>query len=313
MSASLMIAPTLLAFAIASDPLTGPLPEPAAPLDAGASVAGYLRCLDEAGVTIVSGHRGGPEPGFPENAVETFANTLSHGPFLLEVDVRRTADGVYVLMHDETLERTTTGSGRVDATDWETLQTYRLVDNDGEATEFRTPSLAEALAWAEGRALLQLDVKPGVDIAALTRFVAAAGARDRAAVVAYTLEDALAAADADPHVSVSVEITDAERLTALIEGGLDADRLMAWTGVAPEPRPELWAFLEAEGVPAAFGSLWYMDGEVRETGDASIYAELAAAGVDVLSSDLHRLAAETIAEQSDPAPAVRACTEALGR
>jgi hypothetical protein len=108
-----------------------------------------------------------------------------------------------------------------------------------------------------------------------------------------------------------VEITDAARLQALIDGGLAKDRLMAWTGVSPEPKPALWDFLDAEGVPAAFGSLWYMDAAVAETGDASIYAELADAGVDVLSSDLHRLAADTIAAANDPAPAVAACTARL--
>ena len=302
----------VLALALISDPLAGGLPEPAAPMDSETTLSAYLHCLDAAGVTLVSGHRGGPEPGYPENAIETFANTLSQGPFLLEVDVRRTADGVYVLMHDDTLERTTTGAGRVEETSWAELQTYQLMDNDGAVTRFRAPSLAEALAWAEGRALLQLDVKDGVDIAALTRFVAASGARDRAAVVAYTVEDALAAAAADPHVPVSVEITSAERLTALIDGGLSRDRLMAWTGVSPEPKPELWAYLEAEGVPAAFGALWYMDGDVAESGDASIYAELAALGVDVLSSDLHLRAAETIAAVNDPAPAVASCTRQLG-
>ncbi|MGJ3230883.1 MAG: glycerophosphodiester phosphodiesterase family protein [Oceanicaulis sp.] len=305
-----MIAALALAL-FAADPLTAGLPEPAAPMNSETTLSAYLRCLDEANVTLVSGHRGGPEPGYPENAVETFAHTLSHGPFLLEVDVRQTSDGVFVLMHDETLERTTTGEGRVDATDWSVLQTYQLVDNEGDATAFRAPSLAEALAWAEGRALLQLDVKAGVDIAELTKFVAQAGARDRAAVVAYTVEDALAAAAADSQVAVSVEITSAERLSELLHGGLAKDRLMAWTGVSPDPRPELWAYLEAEGVPAAFGSLWYMDGEVQETGDPSIYAELAAAGVDVLSSDLHRLAADTIAARRDPAPAVARCTAEL--
>jgi glycerophosphoryl diester phosphodiesterase len=164
---------------LGADPLAASPPEPAVAMDSETTLSAYLRCLDEADVTLVSGHRGGPEPGFPENAVETFANTLSQGPFLLEVDVRRTADGVFVLMHDETLERTTTGTGRVDETDWAAMQTYRLIDNDGAVTAFRPPSLSEALAWAEGRAMLQLDVKSGVDIAALTRFVAASGARPR--------------------------------------------------------------------------------------------------------------------------------------
>ena len=301
------MSPTLIAAAALAQGAALP-----APLDASTRVTDYLRCLEAADVTLVSGHRGGPVPGFPENAIETMENTLSRGPFMLEVDVRQTADGVYVLMHDETLERTTTGEGRLDETSWLELKGLNLVDNAGEVTAFRAPSLSEALDWAEGRALLQLDVKAGVDIAALTGFVAASGARDRAAIIAYTVEDALAAAAADPSVSVSVEITDEARLNALIAGGLAKDRLMAWTGVTPEPRPALWTMLHEEDVPVAFGSLWYMDGEVEETGDASIYAELARLGVDVLSSDLHILAYETIEATQDGPAAVNACTAELG-
>ena len=288
------------------------LPEPVTPLTTTTTAAAYLRCLDAAAVTMVSAHRGGPEPGFPENAIETFANTLGHGPFILEVDVRRTADGVYVLMHDETLDRTTTGRGRLDRTRWATLQDYRLVDNDGTVTDFRVPSLLEALQWSKGRTLLQLDVKADVDIAALTRFVAAAGARDRAALVAYTMEDALAAAAADPEVSLSVEIDDRSTLSALIEGGLSKDRLIAWTGVSATPRPALWALLEAEGVPAAFGALWHIDSAVAESGNPTIYADLAEAGVDLLATDFHRLAADAIRTLADPRPAIEACTNKAG-
>ncbi len=288
------------------------LPEPVTPLTTTTTAAAYLRCLDAAAVTMVSAHRGGPEPGFPENAIETFANTLGHGPFILEVDVRRTADGVYVLMHDETLDRTTTGRGRLDRTRWATLQNYRLVDNDGTVTDFRVPSLLEALQWSKGRTLLQLDVKADVDIAALTRFVAAAGARDRAALVAYTMEDALAAAAADPEVSLSVEIDDRSTLSALIEGGLSKDRLIAWTGVSATPRPALWALLEAEGVPAAFGALWHIDSGVAESGNPTIYAHLAEAGVDLLATDFHRLAADAIRTLADPRPAIEACTNKAG-
>ena len=303
------IALALLLFAASH---TVALPEPVTPLAAPTTAAAYLRCLDAAAVTMVSAHRGGPEPGFPENAIETFANTLRYGPFILEVDVRRTADGVYVLMHDETLDRTTTGDGRLDQTRWATLQDYRLVDNDGTVTDFRVPSLLEALQWAKGRTLLQLDVKADVDIAALTRFVASAGARDRAALVAYTMDDALAAAAADPAVSLSVEIDDQATLSALIEGGLSKDRLIAWTGVSETPRPALWALLEAEGVPAAFGALWHIDSAVAERGNPIIYADLAEAGVDLLATDFHRLAADAIRKLADPRPAIEACTNAPG-
>jgi glycerophosphoryl diester phosphodiesterase len=78
--------------------------------------AGELKELlsySEARVPLISAHRGGPRKGFPENCIATFENTLRHTHALLEVDPRYTKDGVIVLMHDATLERTTTGAGKV--------------------------------------------------------------------------------------------------------------------------------------------------------------------------------------------------------
>ena len=80
---------------------------------APANLPAFFDCLRESGRTIVAAHRGGPSAGFPENAVLTFENTLRQVPAVLELDIARTRDGVLVLMHDETVDRTTTGTGRV--------------------------------------------------------------------------------------------------------------------------------------------------------------------------------------------------------
>lgn len=301
---------TALSAAPAPAQVPSGLPEPVAPIDADGLVPDYLRCIDEAGVTLLSAHRGGPEPGYPENAIETFAHTLAFAPMLIETDVRRTADGVFVLMHDAELERTTTGEGRVDETPWAELRRLNLVDDEGAETGFHPPALADALAWAEGRSVLQLDVKRGVDPVEVARFVAAAGARDRTAIIVYSAEDAVAVAEAVPGVAVSVQITEPETLAELEAAGVDPARLMAWTGVADAGKPELWATLDAAGVPAAFGALWRIDGRVEETGDASVYAELARQGLDILSTDLDRLAYETLADIQDAPAAVAACTRA---
>src|SRR5688572_20012996 len=62
---------------------------------------------------VLSAHRGGPMKGFPENCLATFSNTLQHTFSLMEIDPRYTKDGEIVLFHDATLERTSTGRGRV--------------------------------------------------------------------------------------------------------------------------------------------------------------------------------------------------------
>ena len=96
---------------------------------------------DPDGPPLVTSHRGGARSGFPENAIETFENTLRHTWSSLEVDPRLTKDGVVVLFHDPTLERTSTGTGRVVDHTWDELRRLKLKDPGGKVTEYRIPAL----------------------------------------------------------------------------------------------------------------------------------------------------------------------------
>ena len=290
-------------------PLTSVLPEPlvAADVPVGKIVPDVLRCLRDRNTTLVSAHRGGWGPGYPENAIETLAHTLSRGPLIIEIDIRRTADGVLVVLHDDTLERTTTGTGAVSELMMEEISNLQLVDTEGTVTDFRIPLLSEVLEWARGRALLQLDVKSSVPVEEVVAAVAEHDAIGYSAVVSYTLEDALRAAAANPRVALSIEITDRERLEALIAAGVAPGRIMAWSGVHPAPVPDIWAMLREADIPVAFGALWYIDTAVLETGDASIYSEIADGGVAVIATDLHWTAYDGLATRQDTLAAYRAC------
>lgn len=98
---------------------------------------------------IVSGHRGGMMPGYPENCIESCEKTLSMMPTFFEIDFSFTKDSVMVLMHDLTIDRTTNGKGRVADYTYEELQRFRLVDRDGNVTDYRIPTLAEVLEWGK--------------------------------------------------------------------------------------------------------------------------------------------------------------------
>ncbi|MEM6466014.1 MAG: glycerophosphodiester phosphodiesterase family protein [Pseudomonadota bacterium] len=294
-----------------SDGLTASpnIPEPAAPLvNPGSTVADYLGCLRDQDILMITAHRGGPAQGYPENALETFSQLLAHGPMLIETDVRMTKDGILVLMHDETLDRTTTGSGPVAEATLAEIKRLFLVDNEGQTTPYRVPTLAQALSWARGRAILQLDVKAGTPIDQVAAAVAQTNAQGFAAVIAYTIEDALAAAAVDPEVTVSVEIMDLDRLDRLVAAGLSARRMMAWTGVQTQ-RPSLWSALNDRQLSAAWGSLWYIDRQVSESGDASPFIRLAQSSLDILSSDLPRIAFDAVGEVQNTSDSVGACKE----
>ena len=108
---------------------------------------------------VVSGHRGGMMAGYPENCIESFEKTLSMMPSFFEIDPRLTRDSVIVLMHDATIDRTTTGTGRVSDYTYEELQAFFLKDREGNVTPYKIPTLEACIAWSRGRTILNLDIK----------------------------------------------------------------------------------------------------------------------------------------------------------
>lgn len=109
--------------------------------------------------TIISGHRGGMAPGYPENCIETFENTLSHMPSFFEIDPQMTRDSVIVLMHDPTIDRTTTGKGKVSDYTYEELQRFNLVDRQGTVTPYKIPRVSDVIRWSRGKTILNFDKK----------------------------------------------------------------------------------------------------------------------------------------------------------
>ena len=92
----------------------------------------------------------------PENSLTGIKHCIEYGIEFLELDIRRTKDGKYVLMHDKTLDRTTNGTGRV--ADWpmDSLKILKLF-NGYRLTNERIPTLEEALLSCKGKTLVKLD------------------------------------------------------------------------------------------------------------------------------------------------------------
>ncbi|WP_119677621.1 glycerophosphodiester phosphodiesterase family protein [Indioceanicola profundi] len=285
------------------------LPEPAIPIKPkAANVAGFLDCIVEQRATIISAHRGGPKPGYPENAIETFAYTLSKIPALIELDVAQTEDGVLVLMHDSELGRTSTGRGRISEKSLKELRAESLRDPTGFAPQppMRIPTLEEALIWAKDRAVVQIDLKRGVDVADVVELVQRHGAQRYAAIIVDDVEEAAKVVSLDPTISMSVGITRPDMLDRLVEAGVPEDRIFAFTGVNRED-PALWDLLERRGIPAIFATLWAGDRDIAASNNEAKYARLADSGVDILVTDRHFDAYWAMEKRQDIEAAVKAC------
>lgn len=108
------------------------------------------------GYVHVVAHRGDWKR-YPENSLDAIESVISMGGDIVEIDVQRTKDGVLILMHDETVDRTTNGHGRVSEMTFNDIRKLKLKDYKGNVTEYKVPTLKEALVLARGRIMLNLD------------------------------------------------------------------------------------------------------------------------------------------------------------
>src|SRR6516164_2145418 len=90
-----------------------------------------IRRPDEASMTDIASHRGGALL-WPENSRTAFENTAKLAVEQVEFDVHPTRDGKLVVIHDDTLERTTDGTGPVAARDWPELAKLVLKGTGGQ-------------------------------------------------------------------------------------------------------------------------------------------------------------------------------------
>lgn len=110
---------------------------------------------------LILGHRGAPFDA-PENTIASFAAAMAAGADGVELDVQLSADGIPVVIHDDTLRRTTDSRGEVARLGWERI---RGALSAGEPV----PSLKDAARWAaDSRAWLNVEIKaPGAAVATM--------------------------------------------------------------------------------------------------------------------------------------------------
>ena len=94
---------------------------------------------------------------FPENSLEAMESAIQMGVDIIELDVHRTVDGELVVCHDRTINRTTSGKGKISELTLEYIRSCNLRTGHGAGTRYKMPTLAEALDLCNGRALINID------------------------------------------------------------------------------------------------------------------------------------------------------------
>jgi glycerophosphoryl diester phosphodiesterase len=102
-------------------------------------------------------HRGGHQYA-PENSLAAIEEAIQHKADIVELDVRRSRDGVFFLMHDSSLKRTTGVDKKAEELTWGELRELTLLHN-GKPSSHQIPSFEEALLSAGNRIIIDIDFK----------------------------------------------------------------------------------------------------------------------------------------------------------
>lgn len=105
---------------------------------------------------LVACHRGDWR-NYPENSLSAIESVIRMGADIVEIDLALTRDSVLVVCHDRTLDRTTTGRGRICDVTLDSIRRCVLKTGHGITTEHRMPTLREALELCKDRIVVNID------------------------------------------------------------------------------------------------------------------------------------------------------------
>ncbi|HEX7176176.1 MAG TPA: glycerophosphodiester phosphodiesterase [Pyrinomonadaceae bacterium] len=179
--------------------------------------------------SLIIAHRGGAGL-WPENTLHAFERARAAGADVLEMDVRSTADGALVVHHDETVERTTDGRGRVSELTLAEVKrldaAHRWTPDGGETFPLRgaghgVPTLEEVLArFASARFVIEIKQDEPALAPPLCRLLREHAVEKRVLVAAFrqaTLDDFRRAC---PEVATSATLSEGYKFLALFKAGL---------------------------------------------------------------------------------------------
>lgn len=180
-------------------------------------------------------HRGGSAWG-PENTLEAIERSAERGATAVEIDVWLTADGVPVVLHDGTLDRTTNGTGPIGAV---TLTEVRSLDADSDPqSTARVPTLASVLETAKAHDLyVEIELKtetpdPTALIDAVVTTVKAHQAEDRVWVGSFDPRLVYATRWAAPELITALCVRDDATGNPLVDRALTSRWLPWYLGVS---------------------------------------------------------------------------------
>ena len=246
-----------------------------------------LACVVDGACTerLASSHRGagGPSTLAPENTLSAIRAAIAAGADFVEGDVRVSADGIAVLMHDDTVDRTSDGSGAVATLTLAQLQALTLDVATGFRGDFsceQVPTLADALALADGRVVYVLDGSKLDDPTPIIDAIRTAGALDRVVYDDTNVARIRAAITLEPALHIALRASTPAELDTVLAAFADHPPVYVHIEDAD---PAIMAPLVAAAGHRVFALGFIAD--ITAPRSTASYDALYGAGVDIVQSN----------------------------
>jgi glycerophosphoryl diester phosphodiesterase len=214
---------------------------------------------------VVIAHRGN-HVTTPENTLAAYREAINAGADYVEVDLRTTRDDKLVVMHDEKVDRTTNGNGRVADLTLSEIENLKVFNNNKKT--HRVPKFSEVLKLCKGKINIYLDFKDA-DVAETWKQISGAGMENQVVVYLNKIEQYKQWREIAPQVplmtslfgevknpdqlglflgQVKVEVLDNVQDPAMVKGAAE-NGVAVWLDVQnPAEGPDSWTAALQKGV-----------------------------------------------------------------
>lgn len=234
----------------------------------------------------ISAHRAGKGlPYYPENCLETMQYLYGKGIKSFEIDIFASSDGHLLLLHDDHLGRTCTGSGKASKKTRNQLEKETLIDDFGNRTSFHIPTLQSVLKWAKDKEdlTLMIDFKKGISYEKTIQLIRQEQAQNKVVLISYTNDQAQKLHSIAPDMLLSVSARNEEELQRVLALQIPNEKLVAFTGTMLSDK-KLYQQLSELRIPAILGTLGNLDKRAEARGN-HLYNEWAKLGIQIFSTD----------------------------
>lgn len=236
----------------------------------------------------ISAHRAGKNiRNYPENCLETMEFLKSKGISNFEIDIFQSADGQIMLMHDERLGRTATGSGVVESLTSTKLRESFLIDDFKQVTDFKIPFFKDVLTWAkQNNAFLMIDFKKGISYEKIVQMIRESQMQGQVALISYSVAQAQALHKAAPEMLISVMVRNEKELDKILGTQIPRSKMIAFTGTVLSSAAH-FKRLNSLKIPAILGTLGNLDRQAasQEQRGTNLYKQWESLGIQIFSTN----------------------------